>query len=410
MNQTGKLLPSISSEHLQRLLMASKALSSSLDVREIIDLVIDVAADLTDSQAASLLLSEPDSDNLRFVATSDPESSPILGIPIPREDSVAGWVVSNNEPFISHHLQPDEGQNHYREIILKTGWIAKSMLAVPLRHKGEMLGVLEAVNKFGDAEYTDHDVAVVQALASQAAMAIANARLFQQSDAIAEVMHELKTPLMALTAGLELMERNDLPEEQRQQIIGSMHSETRRMSKMTQDFLELSRLDSGRIQLSRDQVNLMEIIQAVVESQKPAAEQANLTIGIFIPPDPPLPLIVGDTNRLKQVLLNLVSNAIKYNRPGGRVAIRARRENGVVRISVADTGRGIAPEDLEHLFKRFYRVPNSEGYAEGSGLGLSIAQKIVEAHGGHISVESESGKGTIFHCVLPIGGGMKEYH
>ena len=398
LNQTGLLLPTISAEHLQHLLLVSKAISSTLDLQETLRLVIQIAAELTGSKVASILLLSPEKELLNFVATSDSQS--LVGVTVPVENSIAGWVVRENRPLIADEVDTDD--RHYHEILKTTGWLPDSILAVPLRHKGEVIGALEVIDKKDGTIYSQYDLALAQALASQAAVAIANARLFNQTDAIAEVMHELKTPLLALTAALELLDR-DIAPKQRQTIRDTMREETQRLVKMTQDFLDLSRLDSGRERLELEDVNLPDLILNVIESQTPQAQQENITIGLFLDKDNPLPIISADENRLKQVLLNLVSNAIKYNRPNGRIAIRARTEDlHNIRISVADTGQGISAEDLPHLFERFYRVPSLEGYSDGSGLGLSIARKIIEAHGGQMQVESELGKGTVVHCILPM--------
>src|SRR5690606_20538507 len=132
---------------------------------------------------------------------------------------------------------------------------------------------------------------------------------------------------------------------------------------------------------------------------RPQANKRHITI--HYDGEPMGPTILGDADRLKQVLLNLVSNAIKYNREGGTITVRLECLNGELCLSVRDTGDGIAPEHLARLFHRFYRVPGSETKSEGSGLGLSIAQRIVEAHGGRITVTSTVGQGTTFFCWFP---------
>jgi signal transduction histidine kinase len=137
-----------------------------------------------------------------------------------------------------------------------------------------------------------------------------------------------------------------------------------------------------------------------VQQQEPQAANRNISIKTVIPAD--LPAIQGDANRLKQVFVNLTNNAIKYSDDNGQVSIELKTLNGEVAIEVADTGPGILPENLSHLFERFYRVPDAEGFTEGTGLGLTIAQRIVEEHGGRIEVESEIGKGSLFRCYLPV--------
>ncbi|MCI0396061.1 MAG: HAMP domain-containing histidine kinase, partial [Chloroflexi bacterium] len=265
--------------------------------------------------------------------------------------------------------------------------------------KNQVIGAFEAINKRNGAAYTEQDTAVLQALASQAAVAIENARLFQQSDLVAEIMHELKTPLMALTAASELLARGPA-EERRQELLQMLQRETTRLSKMTQDFLDLARLESGRMRIAREPLDLPALVHDVVCLQEPQAAARGVALEAKVPQK--LPLVRGDFNRLKQVLLNLTSNAIKYNLEGGRVIIRVRAMAEHVAIAVQDTGPGIDPKNLSRLFERFYRIPDREGFSEGSGLGLAIAQKIVEEHAGRIEVESEVGKGSTFCCYLPI--------
>jgi signal transduction histidine kinase len=147
-------------------------------------------------------------------------------------------------------------------------------------------------------------------------------------------------------------------------------------------------------------VALHELVEDVINIEAPQAALRGITIRNNLPTQ--IPPLTGDADRLKQVLLNLTSNAVKYNREGGDVIISANVAQDGVCLSVADTGPGIAPENLEHLFKRFYRVPTDEYSAGGSGLGLTIARRIVQEHGGRLTVESEVGEGTTFYCWLPF--------
>lgn len=387
----------ISSAHLQRLLEINTLLSSTLDLKQLLHVVIEVAAELTDMEEASLLLYDTVKGRLRFMATSNEPS--LVGVHVPIEGSFAGWVFKHKESLIIQDVSKDA--RHYASVDAHTDIPTHSLLAVPLINKDKVIGVLEAINKRHNAPCTEQDITLLTALASQAAVAIENARLFQQSDVIAEVMHELKTPLLALQAAIELLERPQLPEGQRHLILSTMKSEGNRLTKMIQGFLELSRLDSGRVRIAWEPLDIWQIVHDVVHIQRLQAAQKNITIEVTSSVDP-LPQINGDADRIIQVVINLISNAIKYNNEGGTITVHIHPEGNELYISVVDTGPGISPENLRRLFDRFYRVPGSEGYSEGTGLGLSIAQKIVEAHGGRIEVDSELGKGTTFHCVLKM--------
>jgi signal transduction histidine kinase len=238
----------------------------------------------------------------------------------------------------------------------------------------------------------------MQALASQAAVAIENARLFQQTDLIAELMHEVKTPLLAITTASELLARQAPPAEQ--ELLGLIQKQIQRLSKLTKDFLELSRLESGRVHLRPEKVDLAQLVEDVVNLETPRAAEKQVTLHTEI--SAALPPVWADPARIQQVLINLVSNAVKYNRPGGTVTICLEIGKGEALLQVSDTGWGIEADYLPHLFDRFYRVPDKEGFSEGTGLGLPITKKIIEAHNGRIKVSSTPGQGSKFTCCIPL--------
>lgn len=395
-------LRAISAASLQRLLEISTRLSSTLHLEELLLLVMDVATELTDTETASILLVDQTTGQLHFAASTRgtvPED-----IIVPLDNSIAGWVVRNGRTLILDDVQSDD--RFYATVDKDLQFVTQSMLAIPLKAKDQVIGALEVINKRANGSFTNQDVILMEALASQSAVAIVNARLFAQSDLLAEIMHELKTPLMAIRSASELLTRPDFPAVKRDDLIQMIRRESIRLSNMTKDFLEFARLESGRARLSHEAVDLVTVVLDVVRLAESQAGDRHITIvpqlARNLPTAESNPALVGDTNRLKQVLLNLVSNAIKYNRENGRITIHTHATEDEVSIAVADTGRGITKEDMEHLFERFYRVPNDEGTAEGSGLGLAITQKIVEQHDGRIEVDSVVGEGTTFTVILPL--------
>jgi len=387
-------LETVSAQDLKRLLEISTILSSTLDLKQLLEMVIDTANTLTDTEYALILLIDQSTNKLYTAASSGVFFAEEGEVPL--EGSVAGWIVQNGRPFIIDELQ-SSGQE-YLEASMINGTVPRNMLGVPLVTKDRVIGSLEAFNKRGDAIYSQQDVALLQALASQAAVAIENARLFMQTDLISEFMHELKTPLMALTAASELLAREIL-DEKHQELIEMIQRETMRLSKMAQDFLDLARLESGRVQLAQGPVNLSLLVDDVVSLQEPQAADRGITITTILPE--PAPMIIGDYDRLKQVLLNLTNNAIKYNVDQGQIEIVIMDMDKELMIAISDTGPGIAKENQVHLFERFYRIPDGEGFTEGTGLGLSISARIMQEHGGRIEVNSARGQGSIFRCYLP---------
>lgn len=221
---------------------------------------------------------------------------------------------------------------------------------------------------------------------------------------VADVSHELRSPLTAIRGNVDLLKRgaaND-PDEQ-VQVLDAMDSEVGRMSRLVSDLLLLARSDAG-VPLVKHPLELDTLLLEVYRQAQVMAKGVRVTLG-----EEDQAIIEGDRDRLKQVLLNLVDNALKYTPPGGEVSLSLIKQREWVRIAVKDTGMGIAADYLPHLFDRFYRVDKARSRdAGGSGLGLAIAKSVVDAHNGKITVESEPGKGSTFTVWLPykeqVGG------
>lgn len=396
------LSPSLPPESLQRLLEISARLSSTLHLENLLALVMEVATELTNTETASILLVEHKNQQLRFAASTGETLSPHIAIPL--DSSIAGWVVRHGRSLVISDVQSDT--RFFSGVDEEIAFQTRDMLAVPLITTKEVIGCLEVINKKGGVAYTEQDIALMEALASQSAVAILNAHLFHQSDLLAEIMHELKTPLMAIHTASELLCRPDFPAEKQASVIEMIRRESARLSQMTKAFVDFARLESGRMQFARRPIDVRVLLEEVLALTQAAAAARQVTLRSEIDPDIPppgaSPCLVGDVDRLKQILLNLVSNGVKYNRENGRLTIHARCQENQLLLSVADTGHGIAPDDLPHLFERFYRIPGQDGQIEGSGLGLAISKKLVEEHGGQIAVRSQVGSGTEFTVQLPL--------
>ncbi len=388
----------------ERLMEISRQLTSTLDLNALLDQIIQAAIELTDTASASILLLDPQTDELRFEAATDISSGARDAIVVPKEGSIAGWVVTHGE-FI---LVPDAHNEPrwFGDVEKTVGTKTRNMLAVPMRAHTKIIGALEALNKRDDAPFTENDINTLTTLAAQAAVAIETARLFQQNDFIAELVHELRTPLAALKASTALLLRPNLPEDRREDIILTMQRETDRLSKMTTEFLDLARLESGRARLEILPFEIQKLLEESVTVVQPQARDRQVNIHIDGAPME----LEGDRGKIKQVLLNLLTNAIKYNRQGGEIFISAllsqdrKKNQQVTKVSVRDTGRGISKQNQTHMFERFYRVADTEGYTQGTGLGLVIAKRIIEAHGGNMWLESELDEGTTFYFTLPRTG------
>ncbi len=390
----------------QRLMEISRQLTSTLDLNALLERIILAAIELTDTEAASILLVDPQTNELRFEAATDISSGARDALVIPMEGSLAGWVVSHGEYVLVPDVANDPRWFQGVEKNVKTK--TRNMLAVPMRSHTRIIGALEALNKPPEAPFTEDDITTLMTLASQAAVAIENARLFQQNDFIAELVHELRTPLAALKASTALLMRPALPEAKRNELLLVMDRETDRLSKMTTEFLDLARLESGRTRLDIVPFDLCDLVHECVDVIAQQAREREIEIHA----ECPSVTAEADRGKIKQVLLNLLTNAVKYNSSPGRILItleQATAETGQtsLQLTVRDTGAGIAPENLARMFERFYRAPDAEGYTQGTGLGLAIARRIVEAHGGHMWVESELGTGSAFSFTLPERTGQR---
>ena len=383
-------------ERYQRLIEISRDLASTLDLDTLLYRIVRVAADLSQAEEASILLYNEAKNELHFQAATNMDSPAIRGLSIPVDQSVAGWIVTHREPIIIRDAQTDS--RHYDQIGQAIAIETESLLGVPMIHKDKVIGALEAINKKRGQFDTD-DQELLMILGAQAAVAIENARLFQQSDLISEFVHELRTPLASINTAAHLLGNPKLDSTKTAQLIEAIQTETTRLSSLATSFLDIARLESGRTQLHIAPCNLTDLLIECASLMQAQAQESDIRLQVNLDED--LATCQVDCDKIKQAILNLLSNAIKYNRPQGEITLSAENCPDGVEISVSDTGIGIPKDALPQLFAKFYRVPGSEQRAQGTGLGLSIVKRIVESHGGEISVASVEGKGTTFTIYLP---------
>jgi len=216
---------------------------------------------------------------------------------------------------------------------------------------------------------------------------------------IADVSHELRTPLTIIQGNIQAILDGVYPLEMAQ--MAGLYDETRLLTRLVDDLHDLALADAGQLRLERTPVNVSDLARTAAGQFDPVAEAAGVKLTLETSED--VPEVLGDADRLAQVLRNLISNAIRHTPAGGLVVIRIGRSGERVTIQVADTGSGIAPEDLPHVFDRFYRGDKSRSRrGGGAGLGLAITRQLVTAHGGQIEVASASGLGTTFTITLPV--------
>jgi len=218
---------------------------------------------------------------------------------------------------------------------------------------------------------------------------------------LADLAHELKAPVGGLKAGVEALTAGAKANAPlRDRLLDGIANEVHRLERLTNDLILFARLDVGQLEVRHDPLNLAQVIALCCQSGQAMAEQAHISLSCEIPSQ--LPTIRGDADRLAQVVTNLLDNALKFTPPGGRVSVRAWVEGSAIHVAVSDGGPGFAPEDLPHIFNRFYRGRTQGRERPGIGLGLAIARSIVEAHGGSITAYNRPGGGAEVAITLPL--------
>lgn len=387
---------------------------SHLELTELLTEVVKLIRQSFSFYAVGILLVDRERGEVYLSAADTVEERPIVpgafAIKI-ESQSIITQVVKTGRPLVANDVNqssyylPDERLPRVR-----------SEIGLPLKVGDEVIGVLEIQHSEMYA-FSPEDVQVLQTLSDQIAAAIRNAQLFQaaegarleaeeanflKSQFLANMSHELRTPLNAIINFAYLMSLGvdgPLTAEQ-QDMLNRVGDSGRHLLGLINDILDLAKIESGRIDLFLEKVYLPEVIHGVMSTAVGLTRGKSITLHTAVPDD--LPLVQADRTRVRQVLLNLVSNAAKFTEDGD-ITVRAFSDGDQwVTVSVTDTGIGIRPEDIPRAFSEFVQLDGHMARRTGgTGLGLPIAKKFVEMHGGQIWVESEPGKGSTFYFTLP---------
>jgi signal transduction histidine kinase/CheY-like chemotaxis protein len=299
------------------------------------------------------------------------------------------------------------------------------VLAIPLIAHDRVLGAL-AVGARSGRRFDEREVALLSAFANQAAVSFHNARIYQESerrgqeaeraraaaeaanrskdDFLAVLSHELRTPLTAILGWTRMLQRGMLSAAQTTGALEAIDRNTRLQARLIDDLLDVSRIVAGKLEVERQPLDLAAVVHDVITSARQDPHGRDLLAEPVI--DPEAGRVIGDRVRLQQVVANLVSNAIKYTPPGGRIDVRLLRANDLVEVIVADTGEGIDPAELPLIFERFHQADPSKTRRHGGlGLGLTIVRHFVELHGGTVhAISAGRGHGSTFIIRLPRAG------
>lgn len=405
--------PLTKAQRLERLLEISQRLNSTLELAPLLQMIVEVAIDLTDSEASSILLYDPASGELRFEAAPGIPRGDLTKLSVPLESSVAGWIFTHGKPMVVQDAARDA--RVFRNVDRALNFQTRSLLGLPLLIKQEAIGVIEAVNKKGQGHYTEDDLAVLETLAAQAAIAIENARLLaklqeanaelmrldrMKSDFIAIASHELRTPL-GLILGHATFLKEVVPQAHQEQMEVIIRS-SMRLKSIIEDLSTIAHKDEGQSRVRREPFSIVKLIIDLASRFQEAAREKNIELGYDVPDSDPL-IVEADRDKIDVALSNLIRNALTFTDAGGQVGIKAEGEGGYVKVFVVDTGIGIPAGEIDRIFDRFYQVESHLTRRHGGmGLGLSIAKSMIEMHNGQIWVESKEGTGSLFSFTLPV--------
>ena len=305
-------------------------------------------------------------------------------------------------------IVPMARDEDHRDAILSLG--IRGFLCAPMTSGGRTIGVLSLVRTGDGTPFGERDVALAVELAHRAALAVDNARLYREAqeanrvkdEFLANLSHELRTPMTAILGWAHLLQLGDIDDEQMRLGIDTIRQSGQAQAKLIDELLDVSRIVTGKLHLNPAPLDLCEVIRAAVAAIRPTADARRQTLIPELAVER-LPT-TGDAARLQQVFWNLLSNAVKFTPPGGTIRIALQqRDAGTARITVADTGEGIPPAFLPFVFERFKQAATLSRGRSGLGLGLAIARDLVELHGGTIVAESEGeGRGSTFTVTLPL--------
>jgi signal transduction histidine kinase len=415
--RTAELTQSVG--ELRALGEVGQAISSTLDLQTVLSTIVARATQLAGADAGIIYEYDAAREVFEPRATEhlEPEIVEVLvTAPVRKGEGATGQLaispVAVQLPDI--HIEPLPSVHHARDAFVRAGY--RALLAVPLLREDHLIGGLTVVRKM-PGEFPRATIELLQTFATQSALAIQNARLFREtedksrqleaasqhkSEFLANMSHELRTPLNAIIGFSEVLSEKmfgDINEKQTEYLQDILES-GRHLLSLINDILDLSKVEAGRMELELSEFDLPNAIDNALILVRERASRRGIRLGSTI--DERLGMIGGDERKVKQVLLNLLSNALKFTPEGGRIDVSARAHDEVAEVSLTDTGVGIAPEDQEAVFEEFRQVGTADKKVEGTGLGLALSRKFIELHGGRIWVQSQVGHGSTFTFTLPV--------
>ena len=399
-------------DHLERLLEVVRGLTTAPDLEAFLQAIINEATELTNSELSSILEYDETAEELRFLAMHWFQRDVLRPVGVPLDGSAAGWVYRRGQPLIIQDTKAD--QRHFKVVDRVTKHETHSLVAVPLMVRGEVVGVLEALNKKDDAHYTEEDLTILETLGALAALAIQNVDLQRKvratsielaelerlkTDFIAIASHELRTPLGLILGHATFL--RELAGMQYGEQLDMIIRNATKLKTIVENLSEVDNIQTGAARVRNQQVSLTKIIADVILTFQDEAKSRNITLKSESGESPFH--LDADGVKLSIALSNLVKNALQFTESGGHVTINVQEDSGYFKVTIVDDGIGIPARDLPRVFERFFQVETHlTRHYGGMGLGLAVAKAMIELHGGRIWAESEEGKGSCFTILLPV--------
>ncbi len=388
--------------------------ASDLDRDKVLQAVTDAGTELTTAEFGAFFYNVVDNrgESYGLYTVSGARRDAFADLPMPRTTAVFEPTFHGTAVVRSDDITKDPRYGHNAPFFgVPKGHIpVRSYLAVPVKGRaGEVIGgLLFAHGSVG--RFTEHHERLAAGVAAWASVALENASLYTgvqeasrvKDEFLASLSHELRTPLNAILGYARMLRSGIMPPERQRKAIDTIERNATSLTQIVEDVLDISRIVSGKIRLNVQPVELPDIVRHAVDAVGPAADAKGIRLETVI--DPQATPVSGDPERLQQILWNLLSNAVKFTNRGGRVQVRLARVNSHVEASVTDTGIGISPEFLPHVFERFRQADASTTRERGGlGLGLSIARQLTEIHGGSLDASSAGlGQGATFRLTIPL--------
>ena len=395
-----------------------QAVSSTLDLETVLTRIVSHAVQLSGTDGGAIYEYDEKSEEFLLRATDHMEAELIEALranPPRLGDGVIGRAAASHEPVqIPNILEERAYAPRMRQLLERFGF--RASLAVPLLREDRIIGGL-VIRRKSTGEFRPEVIELMRTFATQSVLAIHNARLFREiedksrqieaanrhkSEFLANMSHELRTPLNAIIGFSEVLQEKLFGElnEKQAEYTSDILTSGQHLLSLINEILDLSKVEAGRMELELAPFDLPLAIENARTFVRERAVKHGITLDVDV--DDQLGEYVGDERKIKQILLNLLSNAVKFTPEGGRISITANRTDNGAEISVSDTGIGIPPAEQPTIFEEFRQVGGEYAHKkEGTGLGLTLAKKFVELHGGKIWVESEIGKGSTFSFTLP---------